>query len=300
MKYTRLPVFFVCCLIILVTACRQEITDDGALPAVTSVVGTTPIPATQPVLDTPLPSVTPTFAFVSPQALPAGPVYVITIGDDLTRGDGDESGRGYPGRLLELVSQIRPGSAVVNFGQTGWTSDKLVLGDSNFSGQLSRAVTEVQSATAQGLSPVALVWIGGNDLWELYAGNAEVTPEQEQRDVERFSENISLTISELRKAGAEVIVARLDDQSKRPAKNRAELYPNITAEELERMSAQVLEYNARIDAWSDEYGALTVDYYASDIFVEPASLSADGMHPNESGYEEISQLWYKALIPILP
>lgn len=291
---------FALLVLLFVAACRQEIAGDGALPAVTSVVKITPTPVNTPVLSTLTPTITPTFAFIPAQTLPAGPLSLMTIGDDLTRGDGDDSGRGYPGRLLELIGQVRPGSSVTNFGQTGWTSDYVVRGDAEFMSQLNRGVSEVQTAVSLGYPTVALIWIGETDLWELYAGDAPVTPEQEEADVERFSKNVSLAVSELRKAGAEVIVAKLDDQAKRPAKTRGEIYPSITADELERMSLQVVKYNDEIGKWAEKYGALTVDFYGSEIFTSASTLSADGMHPNPAGYEKIAQLWYKALIPILP
>lgn len=285
---------------LLVASCRQEITGGEVLPVVTSVFKATPSPVATLVLATPLPTITPTFAFAPAQPLPVGPVTLLTIGDDLTRGDGDELNRGYPGRLLELVSQIRPGTSVTNFGKTGWTSDNMILGDADFVGQLERAITEIQTSISLGRPTVALVWMGNNDLWELYAGDSQVTPVQEEADVERFSQNISMTISELRKAGAEVIVAKLDDQSKRPAKTRGDLYPSITAEELNSMSLQVVKYNIEIDKWAEEYGALTVDFFGNEVFTSSRTLAPDGMHPNADGYEEIAQLWYKALIPILP
>jgi hypothetical protein len=44
--------------------------------------------------------------------LPAGPVHIVALGDSLTQGDGDDSGRGYPGRLLDMVNAIRPDSTL--------------------------------------------------------------------------------------------------------------------------------------------------------------------------------------------
>jgi lysophospholipase L1-like esterase len=233
-------------------------------------------------------------------ALASGPINIITIGDDFTRGDGDDMGRGYPGRLLELVSHIRPGSSVGSFGQTGWTSDDLILGDEDLSGQLGWAIAEVDSVTSQGRAAVVLVWIGGNDLWELYTGENDVTVAQEEQDAERFSRNIDTIIFELRDANAEVIIAKLDDQSKRPAQTRGETYPDITTDELARMSLQVQRYNEIISETAEKYNALTVDFYGSPIFTQEATLAADGFHPNPAGYDLIAQAWYKTLIKILP
>lgn len=281
-------------LALLLTACRQEIQTDAKIPAVTSVFATNTPPPTPPAPATPTP------VFSPAEALAAGPVNIITIGDDLTRGDGDDMGRGYPGRLLELVSQIRPGSTVTNFAQTGWTSHDLIYGDGDFSGQLVRAVGEVKSAASQGRAAVVLVWVGGNDLWELYTGEAEVTQEDEEKDARRFSENIEVILLELRKSQAAVIIARLDDQSKRPARTRSETYPAITADELERMSAQVRRYNEIISERAEKFSVLTVDFYDSHVFTNESTLARNGFYPNPAGYELIAQAWYKALIPLLP
>jgi lysophospholipase L1-like esterase len=279
---------------ILLTACQQEISADIKLPVVTSV-----LPTQTAALSTPVP-VAPTSVFSPAAALASGPINIITIGDDFTHGDGDTIGRGYPGRLLELVSQIRPDSTITNFGQTGWTSDDLINGEENFSGQLVRAVDEVKSATSQGRAAVVLVWVGGNDLWELYTGAPEVTVEQEEQDVVRFSQNIDTILFDLRNAKAEVIIALLDDQSKRPAQTRGETYPDITTSELLRMSLQVQHYNEVILEKTAKYNALTVDFYDTEIFIHEATLAADGFHPNAYGYDLITQAWYKSLIKLLP
>jgi lysophospholipase L1-like esterase len=176
----------------------------------------------------------------------------------------------------------------------------VIRGKGIFSSQLLRAVEEVNSVTAQDRSAVVLVWVGSNDLWELYSGKPEVTAETEEQDAMRFSENVRLILFELRNAGAEVIIATLDDQSKRPARTRHEVYPDITAEELKRMSAQVTRYNEIILEKAEEHNALSVDFYGSEIFVQNETLSTDGYHPSSQGYDQIYKEWYKVLVKLLP
>ena len=287
------PAYATFILILFLTACQQEVRSDTTLPAVTSVY-----PTNTP-LTTPVPAV-PTSLFPAPTTLPEGAVNIITIGDDLTQGEGDTVGRGYPGRLIQLVAQIRPGSTIANFGRTGWTSDDVIQGRDVFASQLMRAVNAVESVTAQDRSAVVLVWVGGNDLWELYSGIAEIAPETEKQDALRFEGNLNVILYELRKAGAEVVVAKLDDQSKRPARTRHEAYPDITTLELKRMSVQLNRYNEIIVNAAVENNALIVDFYGSDIFTQPETLSPDGYHPNSEGYEKIYKEWYKVLLKILP
>ncbi|HET7144233.1 MAG TPA: GDSL-type esterase/lipase family protein, partial [Anaerolineales bacterium] len=123
--------------------------------------------------------------------LPGGPVTLVALGDSLTQGDGDDSGRGYTGRLLEKVNVVRPGSLLSNFGQSGWNSDALIGGDQGLTGQLERAIGELEDAKSQGRASVALVWIGSNDLWYLYEFG-EGSDENDSLDAEHFESNMNV------------------------------------------------------------------------------------------------------------
>ena len=284
----------------LLSACLQQIPADWtpgptleiALPTFvteTPVVTATPIP----------PTLTPTMVYLPASTLPDGPLSMIALGDSLTQGDGDETGRGYPGRMLEMVNAVRPGSTITNFGQSGWSSDALINGDQGYIGQLQRAVDAVRSTNKQGRVSVVFVWIGSNDLWYLYEYGGDINDEAETQDLQRFSANLDTILSALRTEGAQVIIALLDDQSKRPVALKGEAFTAITADELNRMSVQVQRYNETITQKAEKYGALTVDFYSTDIFINPATLYDDGNHPNQAGYDIIAQKWFEALSSIL-
>ena len=278
----------------LLTACSQEtpltsepilITEapQATLPPTVVVETVTSIPASE------LPPAS---------ALPAGSVTMVALGDSLTQGDGDDTGRGYTGRLLDMVNAIRPGSTMTNFGQSGWNSDALINGDQGLSGQLTRSLEVLEIAAAEGRGAVALVWIGSNDLWYLYEFG-EGSNENDALDAEHFAANMDLILGQLRAADAQVIVALLDDQSRRPVALKGEAFTSITPDELNRMSLQVTRYNEIISEKAAQYGAVTVDFYSTDIFTNPATLYDDGNHPNAAGYDIIAQKWFDALSSIL-
>lgn len=286
--------------IILLTACTQEITE-GFTPIPPADLfppthtETSTVSSVIEVTSTPKPIVLPPAT-----ALPPGPISMIAIGDSLTEGDGDDSGRGYPGRIIALVNELRLGSTITNFGRSGWNSEALIKGDQGLMGQLPRTIDEIQLAKSQGRGVVVFVWIGSNDLWYLYEYGGNVSDEQEVQDLARFSANIDIILSELRSAGAEVIIALLDDQSKRPVALKGEAFVDITTDELTRMSNHVIRYNEVIRQKATQYGALTVDFYNTDIFTSPATLYSDGNHPNSAGYDLIAQKWFEVLLTILP
>ena len=178
---------------LLLAACRQEISSDANAPALTLPPTLEAVPtvavSTEAVLEIPstptsLPATPTLVSFPSAQAFPAGPIGIIAMGDSLTLGDGDESGRGYPGRLLEKVTQLRPESSLSNFGQSGWNSDALINGDQGLFGQLPLAIDETKLILSRGRGALVLLWIGSNDLWYLYEYGGDVTSAQELQDAE--------------------------------------------------------------------------------------------------------------------
>lgn len=231
-------------------------------------------------------------------SLPAGALTVVSLGDSLTQGDGDESGQGgFPARLQILLNGLRPGSQIINLGKSGWASTDLINGLNGEPSQLDQAL----AANPQ----VALVWIGSNDLWYLYEyGPDPMTAEAEQADLQTYETNIDTILSRLSGAGIKVFIALLDDQSKRPVvaspPNPAEpAFSATSADDLWRMSQHVDAYNQIIQRKAEQYGAVTVDLFHRDIFINPATLYSDGNHPNTAGYEKITQIWFTVLQPML-
>jgi lysophospholipase L1-like esterase len=232
----------------------------------------------------------------APQAIGPGALAIVALGDSLTEGDGDELRRGgYPGRLLELVKAVRPGATLTNLGRSGWSSDALINGDQGQPGQLGLAEDALRQAVAAGRPAVALVWIGSNDLFYLYE-YGEGSDQGDTEDLARYTANLDTILSRLRGAGASVVIALLDDQSKRPVTQKGEAFTNITRDEIARMSRQVERYNQAIAEKAAQYGAGTVDFYHTDIFTNPATLYSDGNHPNPAGYDLIAQKWFEALL----
>ncbi len=278
-------------LAVLLTACSLAV--PRAVPQVATDV---PAMTQSPALDV---TSTPPVHLPPASALPAGPISMVALGDSLTQGDGDDSGRGYPGRVLDMVNAVRPGSTLTNLGQSGWNSDTLINGDGGIESQLTRAVKQLQSVRAQGRGAVAFLWIGSNDLWYLYEYGGDVNDEGDRSDAAHFAGNMDMILGQLRGTGAQVIVALLDDQSKRPVALKGEVFTAITPDELSRMSAQVLRYNGIIIEKAAQYGALTVDFHSTDIFTNPATLYEDGNHPNQAGYDVIAHKWFEVLSSIL-
>ena len=142
-------------------------------------------------------------------------ITVVTLGDSLTEGDGDDGiGGGYPTRLLSMLQDLYPGSTLNNVGISGDTSDDLI------NKQLEPAINLLNAAPAGNLK-IALVWIGSNDLFGLYNWVCDDEYANDYSACEgatfgSYSDNINTILTSLKTTGAQIYVALLDDQSKRP------------------------------------------------------------------------------------
>jgi lysophospholipase L1-like esterase len=224
--------------------------------------------------------------------LPPGALTIVTLGDSLTEGQGDDSGQGYQGRLGALLEPLRPGTRFVNLGHSGWTSTDLINGQDGQPSELQEALGSQAN--------VALVWIGSNDLWYLYEyGPEPMTAEAEQQDLTTYQANVDRILRELTTHGEAVFIALLDDQALRPVVARpdpaAPAFPNTSAADLLLMSAHVRAYNDIITNEAARYGATAVNFYDTRIFTDAATLYGDGNHPNQAGYDRVAQVWFEAL-----
>jgi lysophospholipase L1-like esterase len=287
----------VCALVVILTlsACNLPAAEQNS-PQPPAVEATAPQPATKsPAKPTTQPetaTVPATAPAPSGPKLPSGALTIVAIGDSLTQGDGDESGLGgYPARLQKLIETQHPGTQVINLGKSGWTSADLLNGVNGEAAVLPQALAAKPN--------IALVWIGSNDLWYLYEyGPEPMTSEAEQQDLANYTANIDAILRQLTGTGAMVFIALLDDQSKRPVvaspPNPAEpAFSATTPDDLSRMSKHVSAMNEIIQKKAAEYGAVTVDFFHTDIFTNPATVYSDGNHPNTTGYEKITQIWFE-------
>ena len=220
------------------------------------------------------------------------PITIVALGDSLTEGDKDDSpeGGGWPRRLQPLIDAHRPGSRVINLARAGWTSTDLLSGADGELNQIDRAVAELRQANGV---KVATVWIGANDLFYLYEFG-DPTPQVEQRDLDRFTRNLDTIVRRLSETGARVFIALLHNPSQGRVQTSG-VFMSTSAEEWVRMSKQAQRYNEIIRATAAKYGTVLVDIPATKIFITPALMFEDGIHPNARGYDELARVWWNAL-----
>ena len=186
----------------------------------------------------------------------------VAVGDSITYGTGDDipgDGFGYEPVLENLLTASRGYPvAVANEGVPGVSSDygAAFIGDT-----LSRYPT----------AKSFLVLYGTNDA---YTNSGTFTPVSRGT----YKSNMQAIISAIKAAGKTPVLAKV---------------PYTSNPRYDLPSIQ--EYNVVIGELVAENGITVAPPAFYTLFQNPGLLSADGLHPNGTGYQSMANLWATAL-----
>lgn len=194
---------------------------------------------------------------------------IVALGDSLTRGTGDETGKGYVGDLMdEIKAKTKRPVLLTNLGINGQTSD-----------QLKQQVpqTEVQRQIQK--ADMVLVTIGGNDLFrggqgleDFQTGNIPVIEK-------KYLNNLKFIFQQIRQVNSNATVFFIG------------LYnPFINLNQGKDISKLIRHWNYDSAEISAEFPKI-VYVPTFDLFELKVNdyLYSDKFHPNTKGYQLIAE-----------
>jgi lysophospholipase L1-like esterase len=215
---------------------------------------------------------------VTPKASrPAGKRVVLVLGDSLSHGTGDPTGRGYAGDVVSALRRRGPVESV-NLAVAGAESSDL------------RSL--IESANVRSLAATAdviLFSVGGNDLSHSLSGAG--VPAQALSSVtdarSRFAGNLRTILAELRRANPSAPIRVVG------------LYQPFGGDGREARVGEsvVLGWNSIIAETALGYANVTM-VPVFDLFAgRPDRLASDRFHPNREGYRAIADRVIQTLLP---
>jgi len=194
-------------------------------------------------------------------------------GDSITRGSQDDilaDGMGYPPILsVSLADTKGYGHFFVNKG---------VSGDTSADGLSRLPSILLENPRARYFT----IQFGTNDAWAPIPSGLGSQPGEMPGS---FKDNMQQMITMIRNAGKIPYLAKI------PVAYTPYTYINTT----------IQIYNQVIDelVFENNIGVIPPDFY---LFFSnnPGQISSDGLHPNGNGYISMAQLWFNALLSLLP
>jgi lysophospholipase L1-like esterase len=117
---------------------------------------------------------------------------ILALGDSLTKGMGDETGKGYVGDIIDQVKKrSRKQVSLLNLGISGQTSDEL-----RKQVQQSEVVRQMKNAD------IVLITIGGNDLFRGGEGLVDYKSENSKAIENKYLNNLRYIFTQIRNANA--------------------------------------------------------------------------------------------------
>ncbi|MGQ7872519.1 SGNH/GDSL hydrolase family protein [Bacillus sp. 1A] len=193
-----------------------------------------------------------------------GTLKIVSLGDSLTRGVGDNEGIGYIGRVKEdLQKDYKQKVALTNLAVSG--------------AKMPDLLKQMESSGAQysiKQADVIVLTIGGNDLFPGWESLGKVDLETYRPDTETFQNEAKKIIEEIRKLNTDSPIFWLG------------LYnPFEDVEDLKGSSNIVVDWNASLEklAINNKNVYITPTF---DLFQNRGKdlLYSDHFHPNEVGY----------------
>ncbi|MEH7356956.1 SGNH/GDSL hydrolase family protein [Neobacillus drentensis] len=194
---------------------------------------------------------------------------IVALGDSLTRGTGDESGKGYVGVLTdEIKEKTKRPVQLTNLGINGQRSD-----------QLRVQVQEKEVGRQIQKADMVLVTIGGNDLFRGGQGLADLKAEDIAAIEKKYLDNLNFIFEQIRKNNSEANVFFIG------------LYnPFIELDQGKEMSKVIRHWNYDSAEVSAVYPKI-VFVPTFDLFELKVNdyLYSDKFHPNSKGYRLIAE-----------
>jgi len=196
---------------------------------------------------------------------PTGGVQLLALGDSLTRGTGDEAGKGYIGYLKDrLADKTDEEITLTNYGVKGQTSSELT-------NQVKQQ--EIQRQVKN--SDIIFITIGGNDLFQGGETLSHIDDNTISELSATYNQNLKEILTTLRSVNEEAPIYLIG------------LYnPFSDLEDSELTSKIVRDWNYASSETSAAFGK-TIFVPTYDIFQQnvQAYLYSDHFHPNKQGYE---------------
>jgi lysophospholipase L1-like esterase len=190
--------------------------------------------------------------------------HIVALGDSLTRGIGDETGRGYVGLVTEEIKQRYEGDVIVqNLGISGQESEELM-----------NLVSQTEIKRQLSVADTILLTIGANDLFQQGQTLVDLD-EQAVKEIEQaYLRHLSAIFTEIRSVNktAPVFLVGLYN-------------PFIDLDESAETSGVIREWNFQTEQLVSKFNNI-VYVPTFDIFQLSVDdyLYTDRFHPNEAGY----------------
>ncbi|MEH7106563.1 SGNH/GDSL hydrolase family protein, partial [Bacillus sp. JJ1764] len=194
---------------------------------------------------------------------------VVALGDSLTRGTGDETGKGYVGDVVdEIKEKTKRAVQLTNLGINGQRSD-----------QLREQIQQTEVGRQIAKANVILVTIGGNDLFRGGQGLEDFQTGEIATIEKKYLENLRIIFEEIRKHNQNANVFFIG------------LYnPFIELDQGKETSKVIRQWNYDSAEVSATFPKI-IFVPTFDLFELKVNdyLYSDKFHPNAKGYRLIAE-----------